>query len=202
MTVEIEAEEIERLGWNEALHPRQGGKFAPKGTATGKAAPAAAGHGHSARGGGSEGLSYNGRTGAGYGKKGGDNRVSALQSELNRLGFADGSGKALKKDGKLGPRTTAAIKRAQKALGLKPDGVATPRLLAKLKAAQKTTTHKTAAKKAAPRLPNKGKATPARKAAVPAKKAAAAPKRPTFGKQANPPAATKKAAPVRKNVSA
>lgn len=114
---------IERLGWNEALHPRAGGKFAKKGTgSTGKDS--------------AEGLSYNGRTGAGYGHKAGDNRVHALQGELNRLGFKDASGKALKLDGKLGPRTTAAIKRAQRALGLKADGVATPALLSKLKAAK------------------------------------------------------------------
>jgi peptidoglycan hydrolase-like protein with peptidoglycan-binding domain len=115
--------EIERLGWNEALHPRQGGKFASKGGAS------SAGKKDS-----SEGLKFNGRTGAGYGSHKGDHRVHALQSELNRLGLTDAGGKPLKLDGKLGPRTTAAIKKAQKALGMKADGVATPGLLAKLKA--------------------------------------------------------------------
>jgi len=113
--------ELERATWNEALHPRQGGKFAKKGTATQRDTS------------GSAGLSYNGRTGAGYGHKGGDNRVHALQSELNRLGLTDAQGHPLKLDGKLGPRTTAAIKKAQRALGMKPTGVATPALLLKLR---------------------------------------------------------------------
>lgn len=179
-------EVIERIGWNEALHPRAGGKFAPKGTAT----QGAKAKTHDS----SEKLSYNGRTGAGYGKKGGDGRVHGLQSELNRLGFKDASGKSLKLDGKLGPRTTAAIKRAQRALGLKADGIATPGLLAKLKAAKKTTTHKAA--------PAKKVAVPEKKA--PTKKAAPAPmakKRPTFTRQTNTPPSAKKAGPVSKNVS-
>lgn len=113
--------ELERATWNEALHPRQGGKFAKKGTATQKDTS------------GSAGLSYNGRTGAGYGSAKGDNRVHALQSELNRLGLTDSQGNKLKLDGKLGPRTTAAIKKAQRALGMKATGVATPALLLKLR---------------------------------------------------------------------
>ena len=193
---------IER-GWTEALHPRDAGKFAPKGS-QGTHAPAQpvmaaskGGKGHRAGGkgkgkaGGSdnESLSFNGKTGAGYGSKNGDQRVHGLQAELNRLGFADSSGKALKLDGKLGPKTTAAIKRAQRALGLKPDGIATPALLSKLKSAKKTTTHTRAPKKAVKRMPHK--AAPARKA---------------FGKQSGPaaqmPSASAKKAAYRKNVSA
>jgi len=127
--------------WNEALHPREGGKFAPKG-----------GGGAGKGKGSSEGLSYNGRTGAGYGKKGGDNRVSTLQKALNRLGLTDAKGNKLAVDGKLGPRTTAAIKKAQRALGLKADGVATPALLASLRDLKdiKDAKKKAPAKKVAP----------------------------------------------------
>lgn len=192
--------DIER-GWTEALHPRAAGKFAPKGSqgthAPAQPASAAAkgGKGHKAGGGGGksdgESLSFNGKTGAGYGKKGGDQRVHGLQSELNRLGFADSSGKALKLDGKLGPKTTAAIKRAQRSLGLKPDGIATPALLTKLKSAKKTTTHKAAPKKAVKMAHTR----------APAKK-----KAPAFGKQSGPaaqaPSASAKKAAYRKNVSA
>jgi len=187
---------IER-GWTEALHPRAAGKFAPKGSqgthAPAQPAAAKGGKGHKAggKGGGADGesLSYNGRTGAGYGSKNGDQRVHALQAELNRLGFSDAGGKSLKGDGKLGPRTTAAIKKAQKALGLKPDGIATPALLSKLKAAKKTTTHVRAPKKSVPRKMHK----------APVKK------KPAFGKQSGPaaqmPSASAKKAAYRKNVS-
>jgi HK97 family phage prohead protease len=47
----------------------------------------------------------------------------------------------LKDDGKLGPRTTAALKKAQTRLGLKPDGVLSPTVLAKL-AAYHPTAHR------------------------------------------------------------
>lgn len=150
-------DEIERVGWNEALHPRQGGKFAKKGTSS---APAAKND--------NQALSYNGRTGAGYGSKAGDNRVHALQSQLNRLGLTDTQGHPLKLDGKLGPRTTAAIKKAQRALGMKPTGVATPALLAKL-SQTKSIKGKTVAKPVRrPKVAAK-KAAPAKKAAAPAK---------------------------------
>jgi HK97 family phage prohead protease len=71
-------------------------------------------------------------TGPGYGSPDGDKRVHQLQQALNRLGLHDGAGKALKDDGKLGPKTTAAVKKAQRRLGLTPDGKVTPELLAKL----------------------------------------------------------------------
>lgn len=199
-TMEVEMDDVQR-GWTEALHPRAGGKFAPKGSAGTHAPPVASSKaagkgGGKAKGKGGKGddesLSFNGRTGAGYGKAGGDQRVHALQAELNRLGFSDGGGKALKGDGKLGPRTTAAIKKAQKALGLKPDGVATPALLAKLKSAKKATTHTRAPKKAVKRTPRKTTHAPAKK--------------PAFAKQggtaAQTPSASAKKAAYRKNVSA
>ena len=191
--------DIER-GWTEALHPRAAGKFAPKGSqgthAPAQPASAAAKGGGKAKTGGAksdgESLSYNGKTGAGYGSKNGDQRVHALQAELNRLGFSDAGGKSLKGDGKLGPRTTAAIKKAQKALGLKPDGIATPALLSKLKAAKGKTTHTRAPKKAVKRTPRKTMH--------------AAPKRPAVGKQTGTvgqtPSASARKATYRKNVSA
>lgn len=104
-------------------------------------------------------------TGAGYGTGAkGDPRVKSLQTYLNNLGFKDSSGQPLKVDGKLGPRTTSAIKRLQRKLGLKADGLVTPSLLHQLRQASL----------------KKGKA-PAKKATVvprrkaPAKKAAPAP---------------------------
>lgn len=71
-------------------------------------------------------------TGAGYGMKGGDPRVRKLQEALTRLGLTDAAGKRLAADGKLGPKTTAAVKKAQKRLGLDQDGKVTPALLQRL----------------------------------------------------------------------
>jgi peptidoglycan hydrolase-like protein with peptidoglycan-binding domain len=108
-------------------------------------------------------MAFDGKRGTGYGTPGGDKRVKALQTALNKLGLTDSAGKALKVDGKLGPRTTAAIKKAQRKLGLKADGVVTPALLAKLTKAKKLEKAKPApAKKAAK------KAAPAKKATTPA----------------------------------
>lgn len=178
---------IERLGWAEALHPRAaGGKFAVKaGARTGgkTAGPATRPRMH-AGGGDSAALSFDGHRGAGYGHKGGDRRVHALQAQLNRLGMSDGAGKALVLDGKLGPKTTAAIKRAQRMLGEKPTGVATPELLVSLRKvrmvrtglpakksvplpAKKATHHRTTPHRAAKKV------APAKKAIPPAKTAPA-----------------------------
>lgn len=71
--------------------------------------------------------------GTGYDSRDGDVRVHALQDKLISLGITDSSGKPLKKDGKLGPKTTSAVKKLQTALGLKPDGKVTPALLAQIK---------------------------------------------------------------------
>jgi len=86
-------------------------------------------------------LSYDAKTnrGAGYGSKDGDPRVHKLQEALNRLGLKDSAGKPLKLDGKLGPRTTAAIRKAQHRLGLPVDGKVTPALLAKITSAKTLT---------------------------------------------------------------
>jgi peptidoglycan hydrolase-like protein with peptidoglycan-binding domain len=105
-------------------------------------------------------LSYNASkgTGTGYGKAHGDSRVKAAQTALNKAGFTDAGGKSLVLDGKLGPKTTAAIKAYQRKNGLKADGKITPALLSTLrKGTGKTATHKKAS--LAP------KKTPLRKAA-------------------------------------
>lgn len=83
---------------------------------------------------GSVTLGYDPRTnrGTGYGIAGGDARVKQLQEALNRLGLTDQSGNPLKVDGKLGPKTTAAIKKLQKQLGLRVDGQVTPELLKRI----------------------------------------------------------------------
>jgi HK97 family phage prohead protease len=84
-------------------------------------------------------LAYDPKTGRGpgYGMPNGHPEIHKVQDALIRLGLTDSGGDKLKKDGKLGPKTTAAIKKAQQRLGLRPDGVVTPALLAKL-AATKT----------------------------------------------------------------
>lgn len=127
-------------------HPRvgagssTGGQFAPAGSGQSsgskqktkkpgphKAAPAKA---HADDG----TLSYDPHRnhGTGYDRKEGDPRVHRLQLALKRLGFTDAAGRDLKDDGKLGPKTTAAVKKAQKRLGLAQDGKVTPALLERL----------------------------------------------------------------------
>lgn len=70
--------------------------------------------------------------GTGYGVSGGDPRVRALQTALNKLGLTDSHGQPLKVDGMLGPRTTAAIQAAQRKLGVKPTGVVTAALMVQI----------------------------------------------------------------------
>jgi hypothetical protein len=81
-------------------------------------------------------LHFDGKTGTGYGIQGGDPRVRSLQQALNRLGLLDSSGNELAVDGRYGPRTTSAVKRLQKALGLPADGKVTPELLKQATALQ------------------------------------------------------------------
>lgn len=108
--------------WAAAKHPRaQGGRFGQS------AAQAAAGHPSGAWASGP--MRFDGKRGAGYGAPGGDERVHALQQALNRLGLTDERGQPLAVDGKLGPRTTEAVKAAQKQLGLKPDGVVSAQVM-------------------------------------------------------------------------
>jgi hypothetical protein len=67
-------------------------------------------------------LGFDGKRGTGYGIKGGDPQVRTLQSVLTRLGFTDAAGVRLGANGKYGPRTTAAVKKLQKYMGLDPTG--------------------------------------------------------------------------------
>ena len=151
---------IERA-FDEASHPR--GRGALGGQFIQSAAEAKAARRKAAAGkGGGGNLSFDGKRGAGYGSKNGDSRVKQLQQALNRLGLTDASGKALKVDGKLGPRTTAAIKKWQRSQGLKADGVVTPALLKKMTSAKKAAPAK-AAKKATKKVPAK-RAAPKKKA--------------------------------------
>lgn len=164
---EDDAEETTESAFNDALHPRNaagaagGGEFAAGGGGGGGAKkPAAHAGAHKAVKKGPQSLSYDAKTGrgAGYGQKGGDPRVKKLQTALNRLGLTDSNGHRLLLDGKLGPRTTHAVKAAQRKLGLPADGKVTPQLLARLTAAKSLTKkpkathathHKTAHPKAA-----------------------------------------------------
>lgn len=153
-------------GFDSAAHPRAaagssaGGQFAAGGgSAPPSKTPAKGGKAPAGkRRIGGESLSFDSKSGrgVGYGKAGGDSRVHKLQQALNRLGLTDGRGRKLVDDGKLGPRTTEAIKAAQRKLGVKADGKVTPQLLAKLVAAKSLTKAKAAkapAKKAAPKTP-------------------------------------------------
>jgi len=84
-------------------------------------------------------LSFNPKTGvgSGYGVKGGDSRVKALQTALNRLGVHDKAGAQVIVDGRLGPLTAGAVKTLQAKLGLSQTGQVTARLLARLEKLQK-----------------------------------------------------------------
>lgn len=57
-------------------------------------------------------------------------QVTALQSDLARLGIADAHGRVLRPDGDFGPNTRAAVEHFQRAQGLTPDGIAGPKTLA------------------------------------------------------------------------
>jgi len=97
-------------------------------------------------------MSYDPKSnrGTGYDNPDGDPRVKKLQEALTRLGLTDSAGKPLKLDGKLGPKTTAAVRKAQHRMGVPVDGKVTPALLQKLAEA------KTITRAAAPMMPYGG----------------------------------------------
>ncbi|KAB2384750.1 peptidoglycan-binding domain-containing protein [Actinomadura montaniterrae] len=116
--------------------------------------------------------------GGGKGKKGGKGKgkatpeqkakaVKGIQTLLNRLGFKDADGKKLAVDGIVGPKTTAAIKRAQRRFGLPATGKLTPELLKKLKAPRMAKDHLKPKKPKAftpvPARSDSGKPAPARR---------------------------------------
>lgn len=116
----------------EELHPRApagtatGGQFAAGGASGSKKAPAKK----------PAEMGFDGKTGTGYDKKNGDAAVKRLQQALNAAGLTDASGKKLVLDGKLGPKTTQAIKAAQRRLGMKATGKVSGDFVNKLKAAK------------------------------------------------------------------
>jgi peptidoglycan hydrolase-like protein with peptidoglycan-binding domain len=128
--------------WDESAHTRApsgqsgGGEFAGQGQKNAeKSANRRRSTGQRGHAGVPKGqYGYDGSNGSGYGVKGGDANVKQLQGELNRLGFTDGAGKKLAEDGKFGPKTTGAVKTAQKRLGMKPTGIITQGFIDRLKA--------------------------------------------------------------------
>ncbi|KAF1716009.1 peptidoglycan-binding protein [Pseudoxanthomonas yeongjuensis] len=66
-----------------------------------------------------------------HGEKGED--IRHLQDTLNKLGYRDHEGRALKEDGGFGDRTKEALQAYQRAHGLKADGIAGPQTLEALK---------------------------------------------------------------------
>jgi hypothetical protein len=164
--------------WDGSKHPRgdagtaTGGQFTSGGAAAGSSTSKSK-SGSKKKTSGGDTLSFDAKSGrgAGYGKKGGDARVKRLQKALNRLGLTGSDGKGLDVDGKLGPKTTAAIKAAQRKLGVTANGKVTPELLAQLVAA-KSLKAKPAAKatgskrKAAPHVTEKPTKRPPRSAFV------------------------------------
>lgn len=142
--------------WNSAAHPRApkgpgGGEFAGKsGSSTRNTSIRKS---SSTRAVPKGSLGFNGKTGTGYGSKGGDARVRKLQQALNRMGLKDAQGRPLVVDGKLGPKTTAAIQAWQKRNGMKPTGTLTAVDLKKATAHRSKTSHLPKAK--APAGPKK-----------------------------------------------
>src|SRR6266536_3123221 len=96
--------------WDAAAHPR-----APAGGATGGQFAA-----------GSGGAAPTNARPVGNGETG--KRVSDLQARLNALGAK------LKADGKIGPKTLAAVRAFQRSHGLKVDGLVGPKTTAALRA--------------------------------------------------------------------
>ncbi|UHQ21634.1 peptidoglycan-binding protein [Lysobacter sp. 5GHs7-4] len=69
------------------------------------------------------------------GEHGGE--IRALQETLNKLGYQDGKGHALKPDADFGPSTKEAVQAFQRAHGLTDDGIAGPKTLDALKKADR-----------------------------------------------------------------
>jgi peptidoglycan hydrolase-like protein with peptidoglycan-binding domain len=124
-------------------------------------------------------IGFDGKRGTGYGNRGGDSNVKALQKHLNRLGITDAAGKPLAVDGKFGPKTTAAVKRLQRKLGLPADGKVTVALLKRLTGV---------VNKGKGLADNKSGKTLAKRKTDAAKKAAAPAKRVRPAKKVTPPA--------------
>ena len=63
--------------------------------------------------------------------------VRGMQESLNKLGYHDARGQALRADGDFGERTKEALQAFQRAHGLKDDGIAGPKTLEALKQAER-----------------------------------------------------------------
>lgn len=126
--------------FQEDEHPRApkgshgGGRFAAKNSGGGGGGGSGGKPGSTKPGATAGTLAFDPKAGrgTGYGIKGGDPHVRALQHALNKLNVADGDGKPLAVDGQYGPKTTAAVKKLQQKLGLPADGEVTPKLLRQL----------------------------------------------------------------------
>lgn len=108
------------------------------------ATPAKSSGGPAAKPSGPRRFGYNPKTnqGVGYGIKGGDAQVRILQASINRLGLTDSSGKPLAVDGKYGPKTTSAVKKLQKALGLAQSGQVDENLIKQVSAMKSLPVHR------------------------------------------------------------
>jgi putative chitinase len=62
--------------------------------------------------------------------------IRQLQDTLNKFGYRDKDGRALREDGGFGDRTKEAVQAYQQAHGLKPDGIVGPQTLEALKKSQ------------------------------------------------------------------
>lgn len=148
------------IPFNAGKHPRSaGGRFG----ATGAAQAAAAGH--------PTGAWATGPVRRGVGRKGAaDPRVTAMQRQLNALGYGDERGRPLLVDGIDGNHTTASVKAFQRANGLPVTGeVDAKTMVAILTAKPKPKPAKTTARqRMSRRAPTRHTASsPARKAPAP-----------------------------------
>lgn len=144
---------------SDAGHP-QGGQFAVGGGHVPGGGKKPAGHkaGHKPSSGhapakptGPRRFGYNARTnkGVGYGVQGGDGDVRILQSSMNRLLGLSGPN-ALAVDGRYGPKTTAQVKKLQKALGLDQSGQVDANLIKQISALKSLPSKTPAKPKGAP----------------------------------------------------
>lgn len=139
------------------LHPHAdsgpgGGQFVSTAGASGKGKPKKAAKGIPP---GSMFFNRKRGRGTGYGLPGGDKRVRALQTIVNRLGITDAHGQPLAVDGRLGPKTTTAVVHLQQRLGFKADGIVTPAFLAQIRNLRAVPMPKKAGKAAAKKTPRK-----------------------------------------------
>lgn len=138
------------MPFDEAAHPRAAdGQFTTGPGAEGKSVLGLKAKGASLpkekKGGKGKGKGKKGASGKGDAEKK-VKQTRALQQALARAGFTDADGKPLKVDGIPGPKTIAAIKKAQRKFGMRPDGKITPDLLRRLAKPRMSKSHLAASK--------------------------------------------------------